>query len=166
MNEYSNVEDEFVVVNNQNLIKGDLKSSILPLLIGIPAGIFSSFIKNNYINSGYLSSEYYIGAAFEFQLLVFFSLLFGIPLFFLESKRFQASFKEMLIGSFICSFICFIIAYGYGYFPLLLMFYLQWLWMCYFWQKKYIPAFRYAIWLSLGLLCGAIAGSIIHLSIF
>ncbi len=166
MTEYSNVEEEVGIASNQNLIKGDLMSSILPLLIGIPAGLFSSILNNNYTDRGYLSPEYYFGVAFEFQLLVFFSLLFGIPLFFLESKRFQASFKEMLIGSLICNFICFLMAYGHGYFPLLLMFYLQWLWMCYFWQKKFIPAFRYAIWLSLGLLCGAIAGSIIHLSIF
>tara|TARA_B100000131_G_C17990295_1_gene562278 strand:- start:56 stop:412 length:357 start_codon:yes stop_codon:yes gene_type:complete len=108
-----------------------------------------------------LSSEFYIGRVFELQLLVFFSFLLSIPLCFIESKRFEISFKDMISGSLICTLLCILISYGYGIFPLMLIFYLQWLWICYFWQKKYIPAFRYSVWLLLGLICGAITGSVI-----
>ncbi|HJM44694.1 MAG TPA: hypothetical protein QF644_01945 [Candidatus Poseidoniaceae archaeon] len=166
MAEYSSEGDHTLVVGNQNMVKGDLKSSILPPLIGIPAGIISTFLNNKFPDRGYLSSEYYIGTAFEFQLIVISSFLFGFALFFIESKRFETSLRDMILGGVICNLIFMFMAYGHGYFPLLLIFYLQWLWMCYFWQKKLIPAFRYSIWLSFGLLCGAIAGSIIALSMF
>ena len=83
-----------------------------------------------------------------------------------ESKRFKLSFKEMCFGMIFCDTICCVMAYGHGYFPLLLIFFMQWLWMCYFWPKKELPAFRYSIWLVIGALCGAIAGSILALSIF
>ena len=166
MAEYSNDGDTSLIEGNQNRVKGDLKSTIFPLLIGVPAGIISTFLNNQFPNRGYFSSEYYIGTAFEFQLVVMLSFLVGIGVFFIESKRFETSLKDMILGGVICNIIFMFMAYGHGYFPLLLIFYLQWLWMCYFWQKKLIPAFRYAIWLSFGLLCGAIAGSIIGLSIF
>lgn len=162
MSEYSKDVEE----KNTNLVKGDLRSSILPPLIGIPAGLIASYLNENYPERGYLSSEYYIGAAFELQLVVLMSFLFCFPLIKVESSRFNISFRDMCLGVFLCNLICFLMAYGYGYFPLLLFYFLQWLWICYFWQKKLIPAFRYAIWLSLGVLCGAISGSIIAISIF
>ena len=166
MTEYSSEGATSIPANNQNLVKGDFKTSILPPLIGIPAGLISTYLNNEFPDRGYLSSEYYIGTAFELQILVLFSFLFSIPLFILESKRFEISIKDMFLGGLICNILCIVMAYGHGYFPLLLIFYLQWLWMCYFWQKKYLPAFRYATWLSLGLICGAIAGSILGMSIF
>jgi len=151
--------------NSFNFVKGDLRTSIFPPFIGIFAGFLSSLIISKFPERGYFSSEYYIGEAFELQLLVIFSFLFGIPLCFFESKRFGISFKDMILGSSMCTFICILMAYGHGYFPLLLIFYLQWLWICYFWQKKAIPAFRYSVWIYLGLICGAIAGSIIAYSL-
>tara|TARA_B100000945_G_scaffold309468_1_gene300339 strand:+ start:4118 stop:4516 length:399 start_codon:yes stop_codon:yes gene_type:complete len=131
----------------------------------MPAGFLSTLIILNFPERGYLSSEFYIGRVFELQLLVCFSFLLSIPLCFIESKRFEISFKDMISGSLICTFLCILISYGYGIFPLMLIFYLQWLWICYFWQKKYIPAFRYSVWLLLGLICGTIAGSVIAYSV-
>jgi len=152
--------------DESNLVKGDLWSSILPLLFGIPAGFLSSIIILKFPERGYFSSEFYIGKVFELQLLIFFSFLCCLPLCYFESKRFDISFKDMILGSTICTFLCLLLAYGYIILPLMLIFYLQWLWMCYFWQKISIPAFRYSIWLLLGLICGAIAGSIIASSLF
>ena len=163
MDEYS-AEGFASDADKSNLVKGDLKSSILPLIFGIPAGFLSSLILSIFPERGYFSNDYYIGQAFELQLIIFFSFLCSIPLCYLESKRFDISFKDMILGSTICTFLCLLLAYGYIILPLMLIFYLQWLWMCYFWQKKYIPAFRYSVWLLLGLICGAIAGSIIALS--
>ena len=138
----------------------------MPPFLGLFAGILAFYLDDLFPNRGYLSDEYYLGVAFEFQLIVLMAFLFSIPLLFFESKRLDVSLSEMILGSIICNFICLIIAYGHGYFPLLLIFYIQWLWICYFWQKKLLPPFRYSIWISLGLLCGAIAGSILALSIF
>lgn len=151
---------------SSNLIKGDFKSSTMPPFLGLFAGFLAFYLDDLFPNRGYLSDEYYLGVAFEFQLIVLMAFLFSIPLLFFESKRLDVSLSEMILGSIICNFICLIIAYGHGYFPLLLIFYIQWLWICYFWQKKLLPPFRYSIWISLGLLCGAIAGSILALSIF
>ena len=146
---------------NIGLIKGDFKSSILPLFVGMPVGFLSTFLNNTFPDRGYLSKDYYLGVAFELQLMIFLSFLFCIPLMKFESLRYNVSFKEMCTGSIFCNFICFLIAFGHGFFPLLLLYFLQWLWICYFWPKKYVPAFRYAIWISLGVICGSIAGTIV-----
>ncbi|RAH16367.1 MAG: hypothetical protein CMB56_001140 [Methanobacteriota archaeon] len=145
---------------SSNLVKGDIRSSILPPLLGILAGIISYILDKSFPDRGYLSNEYYLGTAFELQIIVVISYLFSIPMLFLESKRFETSFKQMIFGAFLSTIVCFIMSYGYGYFPLLLILYMQWLWICYFWQKKKLPPFRYSIWIYLGLLCGGVAGSI------
>ena len=162
MNENSNGAFE----NFHKLIKGDLKSSVIPPILGIFAGLIAAYIDLSFQERGYLSIQYYIGVAFQFQLIIFIAFLVGLPLYFFESRRFEVSFKDLILGSIFCNFICFLMAYGHGFFPLLLMIYLQWLWICYFWQKKLIPPFRYAIWISLGLICGGMAGSILAQNLF
>ena len=166
MSEHSAKLAASVVAENLNLVKGDLRSSIAPPLIGIPAGFIASYLNHTYPDRGYLSSEYYVGTAFELQLVVLISFLFCFPLIKVESLRHNISFNDLCLGLIFCNIICFLMAYGHGYFPLLLFYFLQWLWICYFWQKKLIPAFRYAIWLFLGVLCGAITGTIVAFSMF
>lgn len=151
---------------SSDLVKGDVKSSIFPPLLGLIAGFISFLLDNKYPDRGFLSDEYYLGNAFELQMIVMISFLFSIPLLFIESKRFNTSLSQMILGSLTCTIICFFMSYAHGYFPLLLIFYIQWLWICYFWQKKKLPPFRYSIWIYLGLLCGGMAGSIFSLSIF
>ena len=153
-------------VESFNLAKGDLRTSLFPLLVGIPAGFVAEVITNEFPDRGFLGPEYYMGVAFELQLVILISSLFCLPLAYLESKRFNFSFKEMCFGVIFCSILCCLMAYGYGYFPLLLIFFMQWLWMCYFWPKKKMPAFRYSIWLTIGALCGSITGSIITSIVF
>jgi len=149
-----------------SLAKGDMRASLLPPLIGIPAGIIATYVAFEFPDRGFFSTEYYIGVAFELQLVILISSLFCLPLVFSESKRFKLSFKEMCFGIIFCDIICCVMAYGHGYFPLLLIFFMQWLWMCYFWPKKELPAFRYSIWLAIGALCGSITGSILMIIIF
>jgi hypothetical protein len=152
--------------DNFSLAKGDLKTSLLPLLIGIPAGVIATYVAFEFPNRGFFSAEYYVGVAFELQLVILISSLFCLPLALSESKRFKLPFKEMCFGIIFCDIVCCLMAYGHGYFPLLLIFFMQWLWMCYFWPKKNLPAFRYSIWLVIGAICGSITGSIITSIVF
>ena len=70
MDEYS-AEGFASDADKSNLVKGDLKSSILPLIFGIPAGFLSSLILSKFPERGYFSTDYYIGQAFELQLIIF-----------------------------------------------------------------------------------------------
>ena len=139
-----------------------LRAVVLPALVGIPGGVLASLLTSRYPSRGYLSSEYYVGQAFELQVVILFAALLLMPLAHRESQQAGRSIRELCAGIGACALLASLIALAHGVAPVLLIFLLIWMWISLRWQRLELPAFRHGVWMCLGAICGAMAGAILH----